>query len=136
MGNSSTEATNVVQGDETKTAIHQPRSDHESTQPHKHVDGSLIGEGKAMPKLPKLIIPKLTGEAIKFRSFWDSFDSAIYKNNSLSVVDKFNYLHALLEARSKIYLRMGIIRSPLCSSSYSNVTRQIWKNNNHFSPYG
>ena len=32
-----------------------------------------------------------------FRSFWDSFDSAINKNPSLSAVDKFNYLHTLLE---------------------------------------
>jgi len=33
----------------------------------------------------------------RFRSFWDSFDSAINKNPSLSAVDKFNYLHTLLE---------------------------------------
>ena len=48
-----------------------------------------------MPKLPKLIIPKFSGEITKFRSFWDSFDSAIHKNSTLSAID---YLHAFLEA--------------------------------------
>ena len=33
----------------------------------------------------------------KFRAFWDSFESAVDKNPSLSAVDKFNYLNALLE---------------------------------------
>jgi len=50
-----------------------------------------------MPKLPKLVIPKFNGDVKRFRSFWDSFDSAINKNPSLSAVDKFNYLHILLE---------------------------------------
>ena len=50
-----------------------------------------------MLKLPKLVIPRFSGEVTKFRSFWDSFDSAIHRNNTLSVIDKFNYLHRLLE---------------------------------------
>ena len=29
--------------------------------------------------------------------FWDSFDSGIRRNNTLSAIDKFNYLHVLLE---------------------------------------
>ena len=56
-----------------------------------------ISQPKPMPKLPKLIIPKFNGDVKRFRSFWDSFDSAINKNPSMSAVDKFNYLHTLLE---------------------------------------
>ena len=52
---------------------------------------------KGIPKLPKLVIPRFNGDVTRFRSFWDSFDSAINKNLSLSAVDKFNYLHTLLE---------------------------------------
>ena len=48
-------------------------------------------------RLPKLVLPKFNGEITKFTSFWDSFDSAVNKNVELSPVDKFNYLHALLE---------------------------------------
>jgi len=49
------------------------------------------------PKLPKLTIAKFSGEVIKFRAFWDSFNSAVHNNRSLSDVDKFSYLQGLLE---------------------------------------
>jgi hypothetical protein len=48
-------------------------------------------------KLPKLELPKFKGELTKFRSFWDSYDSAVHKNSQLSTIDKFNYLYSLLE---------------------------------------
>ena len=35
----------------------------------------------------------------RFRSFWESFDSAVNKNPTLSAIDKFNYLKAILEGR-------------------------------------
>ena len=34
---------------------------------------------------------------MKFRSFWDSFTSAVHNNTELSTIDKFNYLNSLLE---------------------------------------
>ena len=46
------------------------------------------------------MLPKFNGEITKFKSFWDSFDSAVNKNADLSSVDKFNYLHALLEGQA------------------------------------
>ena len=46
------------------------------------------------------MLPKFKGEITKFKSFWDSFDSAVNKNADLSSVDKFNYLHALLEGQA------------------------------------
>ena len=52
------------------------------------------------PRLPKLVLPKFDGEITKFKSFWDSFYSAVNKNADLSSVDKFNYLHALLEGQA------------------------------------
>ena len=48
-------------------------------------------------KLPKLVLPKFWGDATKFRTFWDSFESAVHKNPGLSKTDKFNYLNSLLE---------------------------------------
>ena len=48
------------------------------------------------PKLPKLQLPKFTGDITKFKIFWDSFNSAIHMNTELSPIDKFNYLKALL----------------------------------------
>ena len=49
------------------------------------------------PKLPKITLPRFSGEITKFRAFWDSFESSVDKNSNLSAVDKFNYLNALLE---------------------------------------
>ena len=49
------------------------------------------------PKLPKLHINKFSSGVTKIRSFWEGFDSAVNKNSTLSAIDKFNYLKALLE---------------------------------------
>ena len=44
------------------------------------------------PKLPKLHLPKFSGDITKFRTFWDSYKSAVHRNPELSPIDKFNYL--------------------------------------------
>ena len=49
-------------------------------------------------KLPKLSIKKFNGTLTKWVTFWDSFNSSIHTNPTLSSVDKFNYLSSLLES--------------------------------------
>ena len=49
-------------------------------------------------KLPKLSIRKFGGDLTKWVTFWDSFDSSIHSNPTLSNVDKFNYLNSFLES--------------------------------------
>ena len=49
-------------------------------------------------KLPKLSIKKFNGDLTKWVTFWDSFDSSIHSNLSLSNADKFNYLNSFLES--------------------------------------
>jgi len=44
-----------------------------------------------------LQLPKFSCDIIKFRTFWDSFNSPIHCNAKLSAIDKFNYLKALLK---------------------------------------
>ena len=51
-------------------------------------------------KLPKLTLQKFKGDITQFRSFWDSFRSAVHNNPSLSTIDKFNYLNSMLEGRA------------------------------------
>ena len=48
-------------------------------------------------KLPKLSLPRFSGEPTKWLSFWDSFSSAIHENEDLNDIDKFQYLRSLLE---------------------------------------
>lgn len=51
----------------------------------------------SLPKLPKLELPKFRGQVTEWSSFWDSYDAAIHSNASISKVNKFNYLHSLLD---------------------------------------
>ena len=48
-------------------------------------------------KLPKLDFKKFSGGLLNWQGFWDSFNSAIHSNPSLSPVEKLNYLRAQLE---------------------------------------
>ena len=52
-------------------------------------------------KLPKLEVRKFSGKIQDWHEFWDSFESAIHKNESLSDVDKFTYLRGLVEQPAK-----------------------------------
>ncbi|XP_071177507.1 uncharacterized protein [Mytilus edulis] len=51
-------------------------------------------------KLPKLNLPTFDGNVLEWQSFWDSFDSAIHNNNTLTDVQRFNYLKSLLEGEA------------------------------------
>nr|XP_047144811.1 uncharacterized protein LOC100214846 [Hydra vulgaris] len=53
-------------------------------------------------KLPKLTLPKYSGDPMTFQSFWDSFDSAIHSNQVLNDISKFNYLKSLLEGNASL----------------------------------
>ena len=52
-------------------------------------------------KLPKLSLNKFSGNPVDWQAFWDSFDSAVGSNSSLSDVDKFNYLKSLLHGSAE-----------------------------------
>ena len=51
----------------------------------------------AKAKLPKVSLKKFTGNPTDWQSFYDSYTAAVHNNHTLSKVDKFNYLKALLE---------------------------------------
>jgi len=48
-------------------------------------------------KLPQLDFKKFSGGLLNWQEFWDSFNSAVHSNPSLSPVEKMNYLRAQLE---------------------------------------
>lgn len=54
-------------------------------------------EHEAKVKLPKITLPRFSGNPMKWTPFWDSFKSAVHDNGALSEVDKFNYLRSLLD---------------------------------------
>ena len=55
-------------------------------------------------KLPKLEARKFGGNISEWQEFWDSFESAINRNETIAEIDKFSYLRGLLiePARSAI----------------------------------
>ena len=55
-------------------------------------------------KLPKLEVWKFGGNISEWQEFWDSFESAIDRNETLAEIDKISYLQGLLieQARSAI----------------------------------
>lgn len=54
-------------------------------------------KSKTPLRLPKIEIPKFSGEFINFRPFHDLYKSLIHEDESLSEVSKFNYLISFLE---------------------------------------
>lgn len=62
-----------------------------------HTVLSPSGEASTKPRLLKLSLPKFLGEVTSWSAFWDLYQSAVYENSTIAVVDKFNYLNLLLE---------------------------------------
>ena len=52
-------------------------------------------------KLPKLTMQPFSGDITTWTPFWDSYDSAIHQNSSLTAVSKFNYLRSLLKGTAR-----------------------------------
>ena len=91
----------------TSSVIEQSSDAHESNLlveqsnlPVHQNAASSGGSNYSRSKLPKLVLPKFKGDITSYRTFWDSFESAVHKNPELSNIDKFNYLNSLLEGRA------------------------------------
>ena len=83
----------------TSAPQNQPlRSDSiEQTEPLQGHVNTFAGVSQNASRLPKLTLPIFGGDPLKWKTFWDSFDSAVHSNNVLTNVQKFNYLRAHLE---------------------------------------
>ena len=47
-------------------------------------------------KLPKVEMLSYNGDKLKWKEFWDSFETTVYKNPNLSPKEKVNYLKSKL----------------------------------------
>ena len=69
-----------MDADDENTSITQPSLIPVNTNP------------QSLTRLPKLTIPTFSGNPLTWQTFWDSFSAAVYSNNTLSGIHKFNYL--------------------------------------------
>ena len=104
----------IQNADEYKDGVYAAvaRIDH-YTQTHKapsrpspppladatHTTARAVAEHRV--KLPKLSIRPFEGDITQWTGFWDSFNSAIHTNASLTNIDKFNYLRSLLKSTAR-----------------------------------
>ena len=67
----------------------------ESLRTMPHTSASICSS--IYHRLPKLDLPVFDGDVLEWQSFWDSYESAINTNQSLSDVQRFTYLKSLLK---------------------------------------
>ena len=51
-------------------------------------------------QLPKLSLPTFCGDLLTWQAFWDSYESAIHLNGSMTDVQKFNYLKTMVDGEA------------------------------------
>lgn len=79
---------------ENVSQVHAQESLH--TMPHTSASVS----SSIYHRLPKLDLPVFEGDVLEWQSFWDSYESAIHTNQSLSDVQRFTYLKSLLKYKA------------------------------------
>ena len=81
----------------------------------------------ARTRLPKLSLPKFKGNITNWKTFWDSFQSAIHNNKDISDIDKFNYLNSLLEGTAACYIKGLTISEANYKSAIEILTERFGK---------
>ena len=84
--------------------VEAPTSELSTETPHVNVNPQLVNHATSI-KLAKLVLPKFRGDITSYRTFWESFESAVHKNVYLSNIDKFNYLLSLLEGNALLAIK-------------------------------
>ncbi|XP_057290238.1 uncharacterized protein LOC130612923 [Hydractinia symbiolongicarpus] len=85
-------------------------------------DGSGNSSVRDRIKLPKLELKKFNGDPLQWKSFDESFECAIHKNESLSSVEKLTYLTNLLSGSAE----QTISGLSLCNENYE-IARDLLK---------
>ena len=99
-------------------------SKEDKTQKSEHVVTSKTG---ASAKLPKLQIPKFSGNPCQRNSFWDSFCAGVHNREELTDVERFSYLRELLTDTAGA----TISELSLTEANYENATTLLKQRYGH-----
>ena len=90
--------TSMMRGySETKPKLHgRGQSSTFKIVPLIENESAVSENGQQAVKLPKLELPKFSGDIIEWQTFWDKFKATV-DSSELPVITKFPYLQSLLE---------------------------------------
>ena len=100
-----------------------PPTEHGGEDPINTSICTETDRGRAKPKLLKLILLKFSGDITRFRSFWDSFKSAVDNNEDLSPIDKLIICKPLLRVQLRNVYRAFVYQKQTIQLHY-----KYWKN--------
>ena len=76
---------------------------------------------KSDVKLPRLELPKFSGNLIEWQSFWDRFN-ALVDQSDLPVISKFSYLQSLLNGEA-----LSVIQGLALTTANYTIARDLLK---------
>ena len=76
--------------------------------------------------LPKLVLPKFRGNVTAWIPFWDAFKAAVHENDSITKIDKFNYLNSLLEGAASMTIQGLSLTKANYDSACGDAEGKIW----------
>ena len=125
-------ATEIDESGEFRAGIHEIMiridklliSKEDKTQKSEQVVTSKTG---ASGKLPKLQIPKFSGNPCQWNSFWDSFCAGVHNREELTDVEMFSYLRGLLTDTAAATIS-GLT---LTEANYGNATTLLKQRYGH-----
>ena len=102
--------------DAAVTVAQEPQRDGENRVTTEGNRSATDGEPErsviSKVKLPKMVLKKFDGQLTNWATFWDMFVSSVHTNSELSDIDRFNYLHSLLEGPAADAVS-GLLEVPL-----------------------
>jgi len=78
-------------------------------------------------RLPKLNLPRFSGDPLGWQTFWDSFQAAVHSNSKLTGVEKFSYLRSLLDGKASRTVSGFALTNPNCDQSISLLEARFGK---------
>ncbi|XP_063447017.1 uncharacterized protein LOC134726541 [Mytilus trossulus] len=109
--NSSITNANVIRSNETEINVQPTNFDNFRSMQNTHRDlqstnnlynqgFSSVSNSSQNHRLPKLDLPHFDGEILQWQTFWDSYESTIHFNSTLTEIQKFSYLKAQLHGHA------------------------------------
>ena len=94
------------------------------TLPSANFPAQNGAKGTNKAKLPKLTLPKFTGDATEWTTFWDSFSSAIHTSEDLNEVDKFQIIIGGRCSRNHFWFTSHKLKLQPCGRSPKQSVRK------------